>query len=397
MYKILFVDDEKIIREKTLKLLDWNELGFEIVASLESGEAAIEFLKFNKVDMVITDIKMGAVSGIDLSKFIYENKIGAKVVILSGYNDFEYARQAIKYGVNIYLLKPITATELKESLIEIKKVLEPLNKTTDVKLCCFYNWINEIQAFKKQDWDKLTKKMYKFDLNISIENTKIYEFEYKINGLDYYLKNNWDYGKESLTNAINTCLRDIVPDGYIYCLGIVKTVFKIIVLDAWDTKSIIFDRLDNHIQESLSSILHLELKLQKYNLYKNIKYWCAIFNTTIDNKFEDKEIISKIKEIVNVNYNGDLSLSELAANFFVSPPYLSKVFKAETGLSFIEYMQNVRLTNAKKLLSNPDLSVYEVCEKIGYNDLKHFRIVFRNVFGVTPAEFRKKILNKNAD
>ena len=111
MYKVLLVDDEILVREAISAKIEWGHLGFELVGDCENGKAAIEFLKENPVDVVLTDICMPYLDGMGLSKYIYENMPQTRIIIFSGYSDFEYAKQAIQYKVAEYLLKPVTGKD----------------------------------------------------------------------------------------------------------------------------------------------------------------------------------------------------------------------------------------------------------------------------------------------
>lgn len=119
-YRVIVVDDEVLIREAVSENIKWEELGYELAASLENGRDAMEFVKQHPVDVVLTDICMPYVDGMDLSQFLYENYPRIQIIILSGYDEFEYAKRALKYDVNEYILKPITAMELSEVLANLK-------------------------------------------------------------------------------------------------------------------------------------------------------------------------------------------------------------------------------------------------------------------------------------
>ena len=104
MLRVILVDDEPFILQGLKVLIDWEAEGYEIAAALDNGEAVIEFLKENQVDLIITDIKMPGMTGIDLIRRIrQENLSEAYFVILSGYNDFTYAQQAIRYNCVDYI------------------------------------------------------------------------------------------------------------------------------------------------------------------------------------------------------------------------------------------------------------------------------------------------------
>ena len=139
MYKVLLVDDEILIREAISENVPWEKHGFELAHVCDNGKTAIEYLKENTVDLVITDICMPYVDGMGLSKYIYENHPETMIIIFSGYSDFEYAKQAIQYKVAEYVLKPVTARELTEVLDKIKEKLDveqskekKINKLTEI-------------------------------------------------------------------------------------------------------------------------------------------------------------------------------------------------------------------------------------------------------------------------
>lgn len=124
MYKVLLVDDEILVREAISAKIEWNQLGYELAGDCENGKAAIEFLNETPVDVVLTDIGMPYVDGMQLSKYICENFPQTSIIIFSGYSDFEYAKQAIQYKVSEYILKPVTKQELSEVLLRIKDKLD---------------------------------------------------------------------------------------------------------------------------------------------------------------------------------------------------------------------------------------------------------------------------------
>ncbi len=121
MYQIVFVDDEFVIREGVSENIKWNELGYQLAAVCENGREAWEVLQKIPVDVVITDICMPFMDGIELSAKIKEQYPRIKTLILSGYDDFDYAKKAIKYGVEDYILKPITSYELTDVLVQLKE------------------------------------------------------------------------------------------------------------------------------------------------------------------------------------------------------------------------------------------------------------------------------------
>lgn len=124
MYRILLVDDEALIREGVSENVNWEKYGYELVGSCENGKEAYEFIQNNPVDVLLTDICMPYMDGMKLSERLSEEYPEIRIIILSGYDEFEYAKKAIKYGVKEYLLKPITAQEMGETLFSLKTEMD---------------------------------------------------------------------------------------------------------------------------------------------------------------------------------------------------------------------------------------------------------------------------------
>lgn len=124
MLKIFLAEDEVIVRETIKRMIPWEELGFELVGEAADGEMALPLLIRQKPDLLITDIKMPFMDGLTLAKLAKKELPELKIVILSGYDDFNYAKQAISIGVEEYLLKPISKNALIERLSEIRSRYE---------------------------------------------------------------------------------------------------------------------------------------------------------------------------------------------------------------------------------------------------------------------------------
>ena len=145
MLKIFLAEDEVIVRETIKRMIPWENLGFELVGEAADGEMALPLLLRQKPDLLITDIKMPFMDGLTLAKVAKKEIPGLKVVILSGYDDFNYAKQAINIGVEDYLLKPITKNALIERLTEIRSRYE--HEKTQKEY--YEKFHREMQAYEK--------------------------------------------------------------------------------------------------------------------------------------------------------------------------------------------------------------------------------------------------------
>ena len=123
MYQVIIADDEAKIRSGLANLFPWNQLGFEIAAVCSNGKEALDFAMENPVDLVLSDIRMPIMDGLELSRLLLPKK-PVKMVFFSGYQDFNYARQAMKNGVSDYLLKPVKYEDLSDCLTRIRETLD---------------------------------------------------------------------------------------------------------------------------------------------------------------------------------------------------------------------------------------------------------------------------------
>ena len=133
MFYVQIVDDEPIIRIGMEKMLDWKALGFEIVCMAQNGKQALEQLQVEQVDLIITDIEMPIMNGLEFIKEVRDDELrenfsSKEIIVLTAYDDFEYARTAIKYGIGEYILKPVDIEELTRTLTAVRTRLEEKRK-----------------------------------------------------------------------------------------------------------------------------------------------------------------------------------------------------------------------------------------------------------------------------
>ena len=128
MYRILLVDDEILVRDAIKENIDWQSMDCELAGDCENGKQAAEFVQEHPVDIVLTDILMPYMDGMELSHFLHDNYPDIVIVVFSGFGEFEYAKKAIQYGVSEYLLKPVTAMELTGVIQKMKEKVDQIRK-----------------------------------------------------------------------------------------------------------------------------------------------------------------------------------------------------------------------------------------------------------------------------
>lgn len=161
MYRMIFVDDEDLIREFFSEMMDFSSLGFELAAVLDSAEAALTYLEQHPdIDVVITDIKMGQMSGLDLCEALHQKNPALTLILLTGYRNFEYAQRAIRQNVFDYLVKPSTYADVENLLVRLKEHLDQEKRTESPASPHYSDVVQMMQKLAKEH----------FTQNFSLEN-----------------------------------------------------------------------------------------------------------------------------------------------------------------------------------------------------------------------------------
>lgn len=145
MYRVILVDDEEFVCKLLEKIIDWEKTNLELVGVASDGVTALNLLREQKPDIMISDIRMPGIDGLELARKAYDEKLVSSVIMISGHKEFEYARSAIRYGVDDYLLKPINKHEINRILSEIVAKLE--EKTSAIE---HENYINKKLEYSLQ-------------------------------------------------------------------------------------------------------------------------------------------------------------------------------------------------------------------------------------------------------
>lgn len=415
-FKLIIVEDEKIMREGLANFVDWKSMNFEVVAKLEDGKDAIEYMDKYQVDVVLTDIKMTFVSGIELAKYIYENKLPIKVVLVSGFKEFEYARQAMRYNVNHYLLKPAPMKDIQEMFGEIRKQLdneinarqtemEKAEKYDEVVALLQKQFFADLALGTIRNVDEIVKKIQLLNLKIDADHSKCSIISIKINEFNDFINHTWSYGKDGLYTAV----RNFIYSGDIavnfYPIGSKQENLKLLAVSQGITDIQQFKcDIDRHIssaKEGIKNILGLDIT---FNIEKSFD---SILDLSLDStslaagnettltdtyvKVSTGNVINLIKEYIQDHYNKDVTLDDIAEYVFLNPIYLSRLFKEQTGENYIDYFIKVRMEKAIELLKDKRYKVYEIGNMVGYDSIKYFYKVFKRFTGQTPTGYRESL------
>ena len=135
-YRILLADDEEEVRKAIIRNIDWESLGFRVAGDADNGEEALEKIEQLKPDVLMTDIRMPYMDGLTLAARVRQKYPSIKILIFSGYDDFEYAKQAIKLNVTEYILKPVNSQELTKILARVGTVWMRRLSSAAMSVCC---------------------------------------------------------------------------------------------------------------------------------------------------------------------------------------------------------------------------------------------------------------------
>jgi two-component system response regulator YesN len=358
MYKVLIVDDDKTTRYMLKRFKKWSENGFVIKEEACDGKEALKKLESGQFDLVITDIKMPGMDGIEFLNELKVTKVDICVIFLSTHSDFNYAKQGIRLGVFDYMTKPVNDDVLGETLERTKRHLDEKN----------------LQKMKFEEERKLLEENLQFyypkkreinlvSLLMSGDSQILEEAERTFLDISNTCENNF-YKMDMLLEKVLTKLSEEMAVVYPW-LGIVEK------MESWD--SIPYgggaEDLKKRFVEYIGRMLET---VRKYELH------------------QPDSIVKKTCEYVLNHVEDDISLEKIAQEVHMRSDYIGKLFKKKTGYHFSDYVTKVKMEHAKYLIRTGNYKNYEVSEKLGYSSPDYFSRLFKNYTGYTPIEFRKR-------
>jgi len=378
VYNLLLVDDEKPIREKLINNTDWKGNNYQVFAAADGAEA-LEIIKNRGIDILVTDIQMPKLSGMNLIEKARKNSSHLKVIVISGFAEFEYAQKSIRFGVNEYLLKPFRSKKLLEVVNKARDELikeknneqrlaslraEMSSYINENKLNSSYNWLIDDQFFQHQ-----SLIMDRIDLNAVLKRGSRDDILKTVNKIIDELES-VDLNREKLYVVLN---------------NLILESFKIIK----DLDYRVEDLLEIINKEKIEKINSENLKEIEIILKEFLLRLHDLISFNPDDK--NQQIINEMKEYIAANYQDGITLSEMARKFNLSSGHLSNLFHEETGESFSDYLNMIRLNKAKELLKTTDDKIYQIADQLGFNDAYYFSSWFKKLVGASPTTYRDNI------
>ena len=359
MIRVMLVDDEPFILEGMTVLIDWESYGCRIDAKASNGEEAIEYLKQGDFDLVITDIKMPVMTGIELLQTVREEGLSsAYFVILSGYNDFQYAQSAIKYEALDYLLKPVSAKGLIEVIEKVKSKKKAIQG-------------GALTEYENSDKNESATVLFKDELD----------------GLILGIEHN---DRDMMNRSVDRIFEKIGDDGALLserAISVNKNylVFRLLHLAVELDESINQEVIMMYISDNINTngtktgiALHLKQFAAEYAGY------LVSLRSTVS-----KGVLKDIERELNENYAQNITLKDFAAKYYLNSSYLGQLFRKQYGMSFREYLNSVRINKAASMLLKSDEKIGRIAEEVGYHDTDYFINKFIAIKGCTPSKYRK--------
>jgi len=383
MYKVFLVEDEIVVREGIRDSIPWEKSPYTLTGEAPDGEIALPMIQDTKPDILITDIRMPFMDGLALSRIVKKTLPWIKIIILSGHDEFEYAREAISIGVDEYLLKPVSVQEMLNAMDKLAKRIneekEAVLSITDLKA--------RIRPVQAQDKGESGKPIHGESGNGAFDPAGLLS----IDGDIFYTRLKYASPKDidAIVKEYMTMLGNSWGENpmIIYFLfgEIIVSASKIVESLGGDIRKIIPFKLNQeNIQEIIDSP---EVFSEKVTILLSALIEFRDSNTA--GRYQS--VIVKAREYIDSNFNSaKISLYSTAAYVGISPNHLSTVFTQETGENFIEYLTKVRIERAKLLLKTTAMRSIDIAAETGFSDPHYFSYIFKKNTGISPREYRNK-------
>lgn len=361
MYSIMIVDDDEVVRKKIKRLKIWEkEMDFYIAAEAENGYDALEKLKECAVDLVITDIRMTKINGIELLHKIMEWDLAPYVVLLSEYDEFYYAKEGFKHGALDYLVKPVKEEELSELLGKVKMQLmkreaqiekiEALEQKLQEKVEMFY---------PSEQVKRIIHFIHYGDLQAVETAQELVDYVCEV------VENDRTKTAVVLQNALQEILK-ATSEKYRWLAKIA------------DKK--IFEKVDFY---SCSNITSMRTTLT--DVVKVITTSIKLFEPEKDG------IIKQVCDFVLENASNEIKVDTVSKNMYINKSYICKLFKQRTGMTVNGYITMVKMESAKRLLEEDSVKASNVANNVGYKDPDYFNKLFKKYYGLSPKDYKQQI------
>ena len=419
MIRMLIVDDEYYIRLGIRNAIDWESIDVEIVGEAEDGEQGLLMALELKPDLILMDIRMPFMDGLELMEKIASEHPGCGIIVLSGYDEFEYAQRAIKFGVLDYLLKPIDKQKLKEtvqnasSAVRKRRSVQHYQELVDQEQTSIRTqFLRDLIFGKITSEEEISSRCRTLDLPLSnspcqaifvrLDDYSLLERQLSAEELRSLRESITSHLSEHflLGRSFMGMIADISPEEWAVILTHINTVSceereKELHENMAGFLSALEESISHTVSVSISSVCSspgmLSDTCQAARL-ANKKYLPCTNSVVWPDTSRADGIRQEVQEALNfirLHYGEDITIQQVAYALYLSPYYLMHIFKNDVGKTFNTFLTEYRMEMAKELLKTPGCRIYEIASQVGYSDVKYFNKLFKKHTDLTPSEYIK--------
>lgn len=345
-------------------MIDWEGHGFRICGQASDGEEALELIGNMKPDLVITDISMPVMDGLQLIE--HSTKVlnlSCHFIVLSGHDDFSFAKQALTCGVLDYWLKPIDVDEIHQSLARL-----------------YREWSQRDAKRKSAESSPTSLEM---EWNIPEVGYTLFEAE------DDLLSSLQDGNKAAIDEAAERLCAQLERsfEGDIEARK--KFLSKVLLEISW--KWLEAEVVSSNATVTAEGKAGLPIPI----LPNDVDSWQNVLTSyahkvadQLTRKSSENGVVWEVTRLVRERYHEPLQLQTIAKALHFQPAYLGQLFKKQMGMSFLDYVHCTRIEESRKLLRRFDMKVADVARAVGYTDPEQFAAKFKQWMSMTPSQYK---------
>lgn len=392
-WRILIADDEPKIRSGLSGQIARMDLDAEVCALAEDGEMALALAERERPDILLVDINMPFMNGLQFIEALKRTRSDVKIIVITGYEKFEYARSALDLDVYAYLLKPIDLKELKRVIQSAVLQLEQERAHRR-----HFEWaIAQINSKR----DSLQEVFLRDAISERLDVEEIREFGVYFSipmncclNLMLIVVRSANAGMKPWTRLLQryTVQERVEADAAIglgfHCLFLDDRDNIVMLYEAAEGTD---DAIRRRVREALEGELGVDVQCEIVNGV-GISAIAEAYESALG-RLEAREdlspVVASAREYIAKNYaDPDLEVNGVAEKLSIHPVYLSRLMKQELGMPFARYLTQVRIGRALELMTRPNVKIWQIAEDVGYRSANQFSAAFKRVLGISPAEYR---------
>ena len=429
MYRLMIVDDDEMLRRSLVHNVDWAAQGIEVVAEAADGREALCRIDESMPQLIVTDIQMPIMDGLTLTETISRLYPEVKIILLTAYEEFEYAKKALEYKVSQYVLKYESQEAILNAVLRAAKQIEAetesrrlRGKNLDMQRRNFFREISCSKTGLKEIQNQAEQ------LGIGLPSGRCLMVSFKIEALKAMDEIPFLVQTKEWFCAIEDAIgKRCSQAGYDISFFQGKEYLNAVIMEReaaaqgeekenkepqklrellGDAMSRLMNQLNIHLYagigrwyETMDRIHDSYMEALKINNLRDVldreypKRQYPILEYCPDMFAEEtlEELAGKVTGYINASYaKPELSLEQIAAQVHLSANYVSTLFKKHYGMNISDYMIKVRMEHAARLLSDTNFKTYEIAERVGYTNSQYFSVLFKKSYGMTPKEYRNQ-------